>query len=94
LVGVVEDCLAADLTPIVAFQGQHFTDGDGDDLTLVSSYTSAEQAVFGAFVAETLVQSGTPFALNSDTKFFQRETSEWRPEQEVVLNAVFDAVAA
>ncbi|MGL4345911.1 MAG: glycoside hydrolase family 5 protein, partial [Cellulosilyticaceae bacterium] len=44
---------------------------DGDD------YTVQEQVVFADYMTEQLAKAKIPFAVNSDTKFYNRETNTW-----------------
>ncbi len=44
---------------------------DGDD------YTVAEQVVFAKYMTEQLTRANIPFAVNSDTKFYDREQNNW-----------------
>jgi hypothetical protein len=64
-----------------------FNSDDGDDLAC--SYTPQGQAEFAAFVCGALKAKNIPFAINSDTKFYDRDLNEWREEQSIVLDAVF-----
>lgn len=47
---------------------------DGDN------YSIAEQCVFAAYMTESLDEAGIPFAVNSDTKFYDREQQMWQEE--------------
>lgn len=47
---------------------------DGDN------YSIAEQCVFASHMAESLDEAGIPFAVNSDTKFYDREQQMWQEE--------------
>jgi len=49
-------------------------------------YSVDEQKVFARFMSESLRAKGIPFAVNSDTKFYNRETNEWYPSMAEVLD--------
>jgi hypothetical protein len=55
---------------------------DGND------YTIAEQKVFARFVSCELDQAQVPFAVNSDTKFYSRETGTWIKKMAPVLSTI------
>ncbi len=55
---------------------------DGDD------YTIEEQVAFASFVTFELEKYNIPFAVNSDTKFYDRETNTWIAERMPVLQAI------
>lgn len=42
-----------------------------------NSYSISEQMVFAAFMCDSLDAVGIPFAVNSDTKFYDRESGQW-----------------
>lgn len=54
---------------------------DGND------YTVSEQVTFANFVACELDQAGVPFAVNSDTKFYDAAKQRWLDEMQPVLQA-------
>lgn len=56
---------------------------DGDD------YTIEEQIVFAGYMRESLEQAGIPFAVNSDTKFYDREENEWIAKMQPVFREIF-----
>ena len=56
---------------------------DGDD------YTIEEQVVFAEFMTKSLSDSGIPFAVNSDTKFYDRENNQWIEEMQPVFKAIY-----
>lgn len=56
---------------------------DGND------YTVEEQVVFATYMTEQLTKAGIPFAINSDTKFYNRETNTWIETMKPVFNTVF-----
>lgn len=56
---------------------------DGND------YSIQEQVEFARFVTESLDSAGIPFAVNSDTKFYQRETGLWIEGMRPVFQTIF-----
>lgn len=56
---------------------------DGND------YTVSEQIEFASFVCNALEKAKIPFAINSDTKFYNRETNEWKTEMIPLRNTIF-----
>ena len=60
------------------------TDGapDGGD------HTEAEQLAFASFMSRSLQQAGIPFAINSDTKYFDREHNIWYPSRKKLLDTI------
>lgn len=56
---------------------------DGDD------YSIEEQVVFAEFMTSALVDAQIPFAINSDAKFYDRETNNWIDNMQPVFNAIF-----
>ena len=56
---------------------------DGND------YTVEEQVVFATYMTEQLSKAGIPFAINSDTKFYDREKNTWIGSMKPVFNTVF-----
>lgn len=56
---------------------------DGDD------YSVKEQVVFATFMTESLDNAGIPFAVNSDTKFYDREKNKWIGKMEPLRYAVY-----
>lgn len=56
---------------------------DGND------YTIHEQVVFATYMSEQLIEAGIPFAVNSDTKFYDRETNEWVEEMLPVRTSIY-----
>lgn len=53
-----------------------------------NNYSVEEQAVFAKFVSSELDKAKIPFAVNSDTKFYDRKNNEWYSEMIPVLNAI------
>ena len=56
---------------------------DGDD------YSIEEQVIFAEFMTSALVEAQIPFAVNSDTKFYDRETNNWIDNMQPVFKAIF-----
>lgn len=56
---------------------------DGDD------YSIEEQVVFAEFMTSALVDAQIPFAINSDAKFYDRETNNWIDNMQPVFNVIF-----
>lgn len=56
---------------------------DGDE------YTIGEQCEFAAFVSSSLRDAGIPFAVNSDTKFYDREKNTWLLERQEVFQSIY-----
>ena len=56
---------------------------DGDD------YTIEEQSVFAEYMRESLEQAGIPFAVNSDTKFYDREENKWIANMQPIFQKIF-----
>jgi len=51
-------------------------------------YSIEDQKVFARFMRESLVSSGIPYAVNSDTKFFNRKTNQWYGSMSGVLDVI------
>ena len=51
-------------------------------------YSVDEQVQIATFISKTLQKSEVPYAVNSDTKFFNRETNEWYGSMKKVLDAM------
>ena len=60
---------------------------DGDD------YTLSEQMTFAAFLCDNLDAAGIPFAVNSDTKFYDRQSGQWVTEMEPLRDLIFSSSA-
>lgn len=58
---------------------------DGDD------YTIEEQVKFAHYMVTQLDAAGIPFAVNSDTKFYNRETNQWVKSMLPVRYCIFDS---
>ncbi len=52
------------------------------------SYSLAEQIHFSSFVSQELYKRHIPFAINSDTKYYDREKNEWHGSRKAVLDAI------
>lgn len=68
-------------TWVGAWMPGDYNDGD--------NYTIEEQMKFAAFMVDSLSKSDIPFAVNSDTKFYNRETNEWIAEMQPVFNIIY-----
>jgi hypothetical protein len=53
-----------------------------------NEFSIAEQVTFARFVACELDRARVPFAVNSDTKFYDRERGQWIAEYAPVLDAI------
>lgn len=58
---------------------------DGDD------YSVEEQCVFAGFVTSSLDSADIPFAVNSDTKFYDREKNKWIKKMEPLMAVIYGA---
>lgn len=54
-----------------------------------NDYTVEEQVVFAKFMTQALSNANIPFAVNSDTKFYDRETNQWIEEMQPVFNVIY-----
>ena len=57
---------------------------DGND------YTIEEQIVFAQYMTQALDEAGIPFAVNSDTKFYDRKTNTWIEEMIPVRQCIYN----
>lgn len=57
---------------------------DGDD------YSIEEQVIFAQYMTQALDEASIPFAVNSDTKFYNRETNRWIDEMIPVRQCIFN----
>lgn len=55
-----------------------------------NEYSVEEQCAFAAFVSASLRNAGIPFAVNSDTKFYDRENNTWLTERQSVFRVIFE----
>ncbi len=69
-------------TWVGAWMPSNYNDGD--------SYTIKEQVAFSEFMTMSLEKANIPFAVNSDTKFYDRKTNEWIKEKETVFDTIFN----
>lgn len=53
-------------------------------------YTIEEQCQFSQYMTESLKKARIPFAVNSDTKFYDRLDYSWYSEMKPVFNAIFN----
>lgn len=54
-----------------------------------NDYSIDEQVQFAKYMTEQLDEAGIPFAVNSDTKFYDRETNTWIEKMKPVFQAIF-----
>lgn len=54
-----------------------------------NDYTVPEQCAFASFVSSALREADIPFAVNSDTKFYDRENSRWLSDLLPVFQTIF-----
>lgn len=52
-------------------------------------YTINEQVAFAKFMTKSLSDAKIPFAVNSDSKFYDRENNKWIQEMKPVFKAIF-----
>ena len=57
---------------------------DGDD------YSIDEQVEFAKYMVQELDKAKIPFAVNSDTKFYDRETNKWMEKMQPVFKSIFN----
>lgn len=57
---------------------------DGND------YTIEEQVNFASFMTKSLTNAKIPFAVNSDTKYYDRENGKWIDEMQPVFKAIYN----
>lgn len=67
-------------TWVGAWMPGDYNDGD--------NYSVEEQAIFAKFVSSELDKVNIPFAVNSDTKFYDRQNNRWYDQMLPVLNAI------
>lgn len=56
---------------------------DGND------YTIDEQMVFATYMVQALTNAGIPFAVNSDSHFYDREQNTWLDDMKSVFSAIY-----
>ena len=54
-----------------------------------NDYTISEQVNFATYMTEQLTKAKIPFAVNSDTKFYNRQTNQWVTEMAPVRECIF-----
>ena len=52
-------------------------------------YSIDEQIQFAGYMTEQLTKAGIPFAVNSDTKFYDREKNQWIAEMQPVFDIIY-----
>lgn len=68
-------------TWVGAWMAGNYNDGN--------EYTVLEQVAFATFVKDELDRNKIPFAINSDTHFYNRSTGSWIEEMLPILKALF-----
>lgn len=68
-------------TWVGAWMPGDYNDGD--------NYTIEEQVAFARFMVQSLTEAKIPFAVNSDTKFYNRETNQWVDSMQPVFNSIY-----
>ena len=58
-----------------------------------NDYSIDEQVAFATFVSCELANALIPFAVNSDTKFYDRDNHQWLPAMAPVVDAILHACA-
>lgn len=56
-----------------------------------NDYSVKEQVVFAKYMTQQLSSAKIPFAVNSDTKFYDRENNKWISEMQSVFKAIFNS---
>lgn len=56
---------------------------DGND------YSVEEQIVFAKYMTDCLIEAKIPFAVNSDTKFYDRTKNQWIAEMQPVFDCIY-----
>lgn len=59
------------------------------DYNYGNNYSVSEQIVFAEFMCKSLNDAGIPFAVNSDTKFYDRNSKEWIDEMLPLRKIIF-----
>ena len=54
-----------------------------------NNFTLSEQMEFASFMCQSLQAAGIPFAVNSDTKFYDRETGVWLNEMAPIRQLIW-----
>ncbi len=68
-------------TWVGAWMPSNYNDGN--------SYTMKEQIAFSKFMTTSLDNAKIPFAVNSDTKFYDREKNKWYTDKIALFNTIF-----
>jgi hypothetical protein len=55
-----------------------------------NNYSVEEQVVFARFVTCELTKAGIPFAVNSDTKFYDRQSNSWIQSMQPVIKEILN----
>ncbi len=55
-----------------------------------NNYSIKEQITFATFVTKKLFAYNIPFAVSTDTKFYERETHQWKPEMQKLLDVIIE----
>ncbi len=55
-----------------------------------NSYSIKEQIVFSNYMTTALDNAKIPFAVNSDTKFYDRKTNKWYQDKKDLFNTIFN----
>lgn len=56
-----------------------------------NDYSIKEQVVFAQYMTQQLSSAKIPFAVNSDTKFYDREKNKWVEEMQDVFKTIFNS---
>lgn len=56
-----------------------------------NEYSINEQIVFAQYMTKQLSNAKIPFAVNSDTKFYDRENNKWIEEMQIVFKTIFNS---
>ncbi|WP_243269288.1 hypothetical protein [Lachnospira eligens] len=54
-----------------------------------NDYSIDEQIQFAGYMTEQLAKAGIPFAVNSDTKFYDKEKNQWIAEMQPVFDIIY-----
>lgn len=68
-------------TWVGAWMASDYNDGN--------NYSVQEQIVFATFMNEQLTNAGIPFAVNSDTKFYDREKNIWIEDLQPLFECIY-----
>lgn len=56
-----------------------------------NDYSIEEQIIFAKYMTKQLSQADIPFAVNSDTKYYDRERNKWIKEMKPIFKAIFNS---